>query len=110
MPPIYAAQRVQALTRRLTALMVSVFAGRVLPSRAHEPAGLQPVGHGARPATRRCSAALLTRRLHWAQGLLTGKYFARGGASPLARLNLYRGRYAEAEGRYSFERHAQRHG
>ena len=47
--------------------------------------------------------------LHLPQGLLTGKYFARGGASPMARLNLYRGRYAEAEGRYSFDRHAQRH-
>ena len=39
-----------------------------------------------------------------AMGLLTGKYFQPGGAPPEARLNLYRGRYAEAEGRYSFER------
>jgi len=39
-----------------------------------------------------------------AMGLLTGKYFAPGGAPPSARLNLYRGRYAEAEGRYSLER------
>ena len=38
------------------------------------------------------------------QGLLTGKYFAEGGAAPTARLNLYRGRYAEAEGRYSLSR------
>jgi hypothetical protein len=41
------------------------------------------------------------------QGLLTGKYFAPGGAPPTARLNLYRGRYAEAEGRYPLEKCAQ---
>ncbi len=39
-----------------------------------------------------------------AMGLLTGKYLAQGGAGPLARLNLYAGRYAEAEGRYSLSR------
>jgi N-acetyltransferase 10 len=41
-----------------------------------------------------------------AMGLLTGKYTA-GAASdagPRARLNLYAGRYAEAEGRYSLSR------
>lgn len=38
------------------------------------------------------------------QGLLTGKYFVPGGAPPQARLNLYRGAYAEAEGRYSLTR------
>ena len=39
-----------------------------------------------------------------AMGLLTGKYGAGGGAGPTARLNLYAGRYAEAEGRYSLAR------
>ena len=39
-----------------------------------------------------------------AMGLLTGKYGAPGGAGPRARLNLYAGRYAEAEGRYSLQR------
>jgi N-acetyltransferase 10 len=36
-----------------------------------------------------------------AMGLLSGKYLAPGGAGPRARLTLYAGRYAEAEGRYS---------
>ncbi|KAF8064533.1 tas [Scenedesmus sp. PABB004] len=35
-----------------------------------------------------------------AMGLLTGKYLAPGGGPPGARLNRYRGRYAEAESRY----------
>ncbi|KAI8476768.1 MAG: Aldo/keto reductase [Monoraphidium minutum] len=35
-----------------------------------------------------------------AMGLLTGKYRAPGGGPPEARLNKYRGRYAEAESRY----------
>lgn len=35
-----------------------------------------------------------------AMGLLTGKYLAPDGGPPSARLNLYRGRYAEAESRY----------
>ncbi|GLI69759.1 hypothetical protein VaNZ11_014439 [Volvox africanus] len=35
-----------------------------------------------------------------AMGLLTGKYQAPGGGPPSARLNRYRGRYAEAESRY----------
>lgn len=40
-----------------------------------------------------------------AMGLLSGKYSASaGGAGPNARLNLYSGRYAEAEGRYSTQR------
>lgn len=41
------------------------------------------------------------------QGLLTGKYFSPGGAPPRARLNLYRGRYAEAEGRYPLDKCVQ---
>ncbi|KAG0601491.1 hypothetical protein M758_11G115800 [Ceratodon purpureus] len=36
-----------------------------------------------------------------AMGLLSGKYLSDDGASPEFRLNKYRGRYAEAEGRYS---------
>mmetsp|Transcript_8972 Transcript_8972/g.31828 ORF Transcript_8972/g.31828 Transcript_8972/m.31828 type:complete len:402 (+) Transcript_8972:244-1449(+) len=36
-----------------------------------------------------------------AMGLLTGKYTTSGGAPPTARLNKYKGRYAEAECRYS---------
>lgn len=36
-----------------------------------------------------------------AMGLLTGKYTRPGGAPATARLNLYKNRYAEAEGRYS---------
>lgn len=39
-----------------------------------------------------------------AMGLLSGKYGAAGRAGPQARLNLYAGRYAEAEGRYSMQR------
>ncbi|KAK3265451.1 hypothetical protein CYMTET_25865 [Cymbomonas tetramitiformis] len=39
-----------------------------------------------------------------AMGHLTGKYLAPDGGPPLARLNRYRGRYAEAESRYSFMR------
>ncbi|GLC63420.1 hypothetical protein PLESTF_000034300 [Pleodorina starrii] len=35
-----------------------------------------------------------------AMGLLTGKYLAPDGGPPAARLNRYRGRYAEAESRY----------
>lgn len=35
-----------------------------------------------------------------AMGLLTGKYLAADGGPPEARLNKYRGRYAEAESRY----------
>mmetsp|Transcript_14214 Transcript_14214/g.41381 ORF Transcript_14214/g.41381 Transcript_14214/m.41381 type:complete len:484 (-) Transcript_14214:91-1542(-) len=35
-----------------------------------------------------------------AMGMLTGKYLGPGGGPPGARLNLYRGRYAEAESRY----------
>ncbi|KAL6754151.1 NADP-dependent oxidoreductase domain-containing protein [Haematococcus lacustris] len=35
-----------------------------------------------------------------AMGLLTGKYLDPGGGPPEARLNKYRGRYAEAESRY----------
>lgn len=35
-----------------------------------------------------------------AMGLLTGKYLAAGGGPPDARLNKYRGQYAEAESRY----------
>eukprot|EP00271_Cylindrocystis_brebissonii_P000773 TRINITY_DN10984_c0_g2_i2.p1 TRINITY_DN10984_c0_g2~~TRINITY_DN10984_c0_g2_i2.p1 ORF type:complete len:437 (-),score=18.40 TRINITY_DN10984_c0_g2_i2:145-1455(-) len=35
-----------------------------------------------------------------AMGLLSGKYHSPGGTSAHARLNKYRGRYAEAEGRY----------
>ena len=35
-----------------------------------------------------------------AMGLLTGKYLAPGGGPPEARLNKYKGRYAEAESRY----------
>ncbi|KAF5831998.1 tas-like protein [Dunaliella salina] len=35
-----------------------------------------------------------------AMGLLTGKYLAEDGGPPTARLNKYRGRYAEAESRY----------
>ncbi|KAG2433522.1 hypothetical protein HYH02_012640 [Chlamydomonas schloesseri] len=35
-----------------------------------------------------------------AMGLLTGKYLAADGGPPGARLNRYRGRYAEAESRY----------
>jgi aryl-alcohol dehydrogenase-like predicted oxidoreductase len=35
-----------------------------------------------------------------AMGLLTGKYLASGGGPPDARLNKYKGRYAEAESRY----------
>ncbi|GIM12126.1 hypothetical protein Vretimale_15505, partial [Volvox reticuliferus] len=35
-----------------------------------------------------------------AMGLLTGKYQVPGGGPPAARLNRYRGRYAEAESRY----------
>eukprot|EP00877_Chromochloris_zofingiensis_P013051 jgi/Chrzof1/79/Cz01g02240.t1 len=33
-------------------------------------------------------------------GLLTGKYLAPDGGGPSARLNKYKGRYAEAESRY----------
>jgi aryl-alcohol dehydrogenase-like predicted oxidoreductase len=39
-----------------------------------------------------------------AMGLLTGKYTDGTTAGPRARLNLYAGRYAEAEGRYSLSR------
>ena len=35
-----------------------------------------------------------------AMGLLTGKYLDPGGGPPQARLNKYKGRYAEAESRY----------
>lgn len=35
-----------------------------------------------------------------AMGLLSGKYLAPGGGPPEARLNKYKGRYAEAESRY----------
>eukprot|EP00884_Botryococcus_braunii_P015017 jgi/Botrbrau1/23516/Bobra.106_1s0066.2 len=35
-----------------------------------------------------------------AMGLLTGKYLEEGGGPPDARLNKYKGRYAEAESRY----------
>ncbi|KAK9817832.1 hypothetical protein WJX72_002852 [[Myrmecia] bisecta] len=35
-----------------------------------------------------------------AMGLLTGKYLAQDGGPPHARLNRYKGRYAEAESRY----------
>eukprot|EP00897_Mesotaenium_endlicherianum_P004719 jgi/Mesen1/4275/ME000022S03564 len=38
-----------------------------------------------------------------AMGLLTGKYYMPGEGGPEARLNKYRGRYAEAEGRYPVE-------
>lgn len=74
---------------------------RALPHAPHSPVAQPRLSPHGRDLTA-CAARRLTSP---AQGLLTGKYHLPGpGAPPEARLNLYRGRYGEAESRYGIEK------